>query len=154
MCGHTDRLVDDIVFVQAHAPYTSAAAVLHTVGIGGDPLDISVLGYRDDDIFDRDQVFVFHVCPGIDDLTASLITVFILDLGQFILQDLFNTCMVGQDILQVCDFDQQFLVFVFDLFSFQSGQSSQLHGQDRLALDLIQSESFRKLAEDLVVITG
>lgn len=51
-----------------------------------------------------------------------------------------NAGVVGQDILEVRDCGQQLFVFVFNLLAFQSGQTANLHGEDRLGLQIVQTE--------------
>ena len=61
---------------------------------------------------------------------------FFLDLGQLILDHAHQLMFIGKQLVVVSDLLQEILIFVFDLLFFQALQSSQLHIEDRLRLDL------------------
>ena len=59
-----------------------------------------------------------------------------------------------QNIFQIGNPDLQFAVFVLDLLAFQTGQSSELHVEDGLGLDFIQTEAFHQPRLGFVGVPG
>ena len=82
-----------------------------------------------------DEVLDLDVLGLADDFGAAGIGILGLDLGQFVLDDLPEFFLGGQDALQHFDGLDDFLVLVLDLLDFQIGQLAQLHFQDGLGLD-------------------
>ena len=70
----------------------------------------------------------------------AFIAVLLLDLLQFRLNDRENIRVARQNILEVCDFAFEFLVFVVDFLLLQTGQTAQTHIDDRLCLRLVEVE--------------
>jgi hypothetical protein len=70
------------------APDALPAALLRPVQVGLRPLGVAGLGYRHDDIFDGDEVFVRDVPVVGHDLRAPVVAVLLDDLGQLVADDL------------------------------------------------------------------
>ena len=95
--------------------------------------NLSVIGYRlTENVFDSlfDLLFVCLV----------FVAPFFLDFGQLILDHAHQLMFIGKQLVVVSDLLQEILIFVFDLLFFQALQSSQLHIEDRLRLDLGEAE--------------
>ena len=152
MRRHRDELIDDIVLIQRHTLDAAAATVLYLVGIGRNPLDIAVLRKRNNDILNRNQILIIHVADRIKNLCLARIIVFIADHAQLILENLIDPCLMGQNILQIRNFDQKILIFRLDLFTLQTGQAAELHIQNGLRLNLIQTEAAHQTRHSLIGI--
>ena len=154
MCGHADKLINDIILVQSCALDALAAAVLNLVGGTRDALDISAFGKGDDDILHRNQILILHIRNRIDDFGHAGGVVLRLDGSEFLPQDGLNPVMVRKDILVVRNLDQKILVFILDLLPFQTGESPELHVEDRLCLDLCQAKAFHQSRHRFIGISG
>ena len=106
MGGHGDNLVGHIILVQFHTLDAFAAAVLYVICIGRHTLDITVGREADHDILDRNQIFIFHIGRCINDFGTAGIAVLVLDGKQFFPDNIQNTAVIGQNILVICDLDQ------------------------------------------------
>ena len=135
MRRHADKLINDIILIEGHALDAFAAAVLHFIGRTWNPLDIAVFREGDDDIIHRNEIFIFHICDRIDDFRLSRIAILVFNDKQFLFEDGFHTTVVSKNIFQIINLDQQFLIFILNLFPFQTRQSSELHIENCLGLN-------------------
>ncbi|OPZ04762.1 MAG: hypothetical protein BWZ08_02624 [candidate division BRC1 bacterium ADurb.BinA292] len=81
-----------------------------------------------------DQVLDRQFAFGVDDLGHPLIAELPGHRVQLVADDRGHLVGVGQDRDKLLDEGGQFLVFLLELFDFQSGQPAQRHVQDRLRL--------------------
>ena len=83
MRHHRQELIDNIIFMHAHALDAFAAAVLQPVSIDRNPLDIAVDRHCDHDVFLRNQIFILHINFRVDDFGTALVVVLFFNLRQF-----------------------------------------------------------------------
>ena len=98
MRHHRQELINNIIFMHAHAFDALAAAVLQTIGIDWNPFDIAIDRHRDHNVFLRNQIFILHINFRVDDFRTALIIVFFLDFRQFGTNDFQNPAMIVQNI--------------------------------------------------------
>src|SRR4051794_6585890 len=135
-----EEVRDDVVLLELRALDTLAAALLRPVEVGLGPLRVPGLGYRHDDVFDRDEVFVRDVAVVRDDLRAPLVAVLLDDLDQLVADDLPLPLRPGEDVLQIRDLALDLGQLVDDLLALQRREAPELHVEDRLGLDLVDVE--------------
>ena len=92
------------------------------------------MGERDDDAFVGDQVFDGDFAFVRHQLGQARRGVFFLDDLQFGLDDGQHARFLGQDVQQILDALEQFLVFGLDLVDFQAGQLIEAQFQDGVHL--------------------
>ena len=127
-----------VALTRGHADHTAAAAALRAVAADVRALDQRRVGQRDDDAFVRDQVLDRHLALVGHDLGAALVAVLLANGLELLLDDGEHAQLLGQDVHQVGDFREQFLVLVDDLVALQAGElvEAQLEdGGDLLGAD-------------------
>ena len=85
-----------------------------------------------------------------DDLRAALVTVLLLDLQRFVLDDLHAKTLIGEHRAQVVDQLHQLGMLIADLVALETGEPLQAHIQDGLRLDLAQPELFHEAVPGLI----
>ncbi len=98
------------------------------------------MGDRHRHVFIDDHVLDGDIFRTVDDLRAPFVAVFLLDLLQFLDDDLVDFFLVGQNGAQLRDQFDGFAMLLHDLAALQAGQALQPQIQDRLGLDLAQAE--------------
>ena len=130
-CCHK-QFTDIIIFQSLHALDAFASAFLAAEGIHAHPLDVSQVCHGNDYIFSRDQVLHRDIELIIPDVCPSLIPVFFRDNEDFFADHSQEKFLVREDCFILLDFLHKLCVLCFQLFSFQTCQSSQTHVNDRL----------------------
>ena len=88
----------------------------------------------------------------VDDLGAALVTVLFFHLKQFLFDKAQDLILVGQDSLKLLDELVQIAQLVFDLLTVKASQLAQLHGKNRLTLDLAERKTLHQPLQSIVVI--
>ena len=136
MGGGHNQILHEVVFLGGQTGNALAAPLLRTISIHRNSLHIAQMSQGDADVFFLDQIlFIDFLCICLD-LGTALVAPFILDFQQLGFDHAHQFMNVRQQLIIVCDFFQQFLIFVFDFLFFQTLQTSQLHIQNGLGLDL------------------
>ena len=117
-----NQLFDEVILVDTHSLDATAATVLGLEFVNWQPLDVAVVGESNDNIFLFNQVLVFDIGDVADlQFSPPLVAKLTLDLHQFVIDDLMNSFIVGQDVLVIGNGIHQLLVFSLDLLPFQTG---------------------------------
>ena len=135
--GADEEVADNIVLLQLGTTHTLAAAFLAAVEVNLGALGITGRGQGDDDVFTGDEVFVGHISATSNELGATLIAVFFDDFSQLIADDLALALGASKNILVVLNSEQEFLQLVDNLLTLQGSQTTQLHRQDSVRLDIV-----------------
>ena len=98
------------------------------------------MGDRHRHVFVDDHVLDGDIIRVIDDLRAPLIAVFFLDLFKLIDDDSVDLLFVGENRAELGDQFHRLAVLFHDLVALQAGQTLQAEIQNRLGLNLAQSE--------------
>ena len=132
-CGH--QQIFDIIFLNSlHALDSLAAAVLALEIIAGHSLNIAKIGHGHNDIVIRDQILRRHIVFIISDGGTAVISVFISDEGDLLLDNTQKFLLICQNRFQLCNLCLQLFIFIFQFLAFQTGQSTQTHIYDGLCL--------------------
>ena len=134
---------------QPHDPL--AAALLASVGIGWLAFDIAEMGEGDNGFLFLNQVFQVDVIHRRHKLCTALVPKFFLNLEQLIFDDAAQQLLIRQYLLIVSHIFHQFVVFFFDLFTLDAGQTSQTHIQNRLRLQVAQSDLLHQVLFRIVI---
>ena len=129
-----------VVVSHVHSGYAFAAAVLGAEGCGWDAFDVAALAEGDDDLFVRFYVVAVDVDCGVADLRAADAVEFLLERAGFLLDLQIDLVGVSEQVFQSCDRFLNLSVLGLDLLSFEGGEASELHVQDRLGLLLVEIE--------------
>ena len=131
----------DVLITAGHARDASAASALGFVGVMRQTLDVTELGHRDDAILLRDEVFDIDLAGDGADLGTSGVAVFIADLKRLFLDDRQALIFAFDDLVIFFDLGGERGDLVLDLRLLHVGQLTQSHADDRLSLDIIQTEA-------------
>ncbi len=140
-----------VALARGHANDAASSAALRA--IAGDVRALDQRAVRDgddhalvgDQVLDRDLAFVGH------DLRAALIAVLVLDGVELLLDDREHAYLLRENVTEILDLLQQFLVLADDLVALQAGQliEAQLEdGVDLLRADEIAAISHARLIVD------
>ena len=151
--GHK-QVLHEVGVLQVHALHALAAALLLAVGAHRQALDVAGLGHGDDHVLLGDEVFPLDVLRFASDAGAAGIAVLLLDLQQFVLDDLLQQALVGQDALVVGDLLAQLGQLFLDLLALQSGQAAQAHLQDGVGLLLGEPKALGQARGGFLVRLG
>ena len=143
--------IGNVLFAGGQAGDTAAAAALAAVGIDRQALDIAHTGHGIDALLLFDQVFDVDLVLDMRDLGAALVAILFLDLQQAFADDLVNAGGLDQNIVIIGDLGAQLIQFVLDLLALEALQSSQLHLEDRLGLDLADAKAVHQVFLGVVV---
>src|SRR5699024_9306108 len=94
-------------------------------------------GDRDNYILAGDQVFVGDVAGCSNNLSAAFIAILFDDFLQLIMHDRTLTLGPRQDVFVIGDLELDLCQLINNLLALQSGQTTQLHGQDSVRLDCV-----------------
>src|SRR5699024_1867671 len=94
-------------------------------------------GDRDNYILAGDQVFVGDVAGCSNNLSAAFIAILFDDFLQLIMHDRTLTLGPRQDVFVIGDLELDLCQLINNLLALQSGQTTQLHGQDSVRLDYV-----------------
>ena len=129
MRGSGEEVLDEITFLFLsgalaclHANDTFAATPLCTKRAHGRALDKTAMRNADDAALVRDQVFDVDLGLIRNDSRQARRTVFVADFAQFLFNDGENALLFGENVAQVVDGIDEFLVFLVDLFALEAGQ--------------------------------
>ena len=132
-CGH--QQIFDIIFLNSlHALDSLTSAVLALEIIAGHSLNIAKIGHGHNDIVIRDQILRRHIVFIISDGGTAVISVFISDEGDLLLDNTQKFLLICQNRFQLCNLCLQLFIFIFQFLAFQTGQSTQTHIYDGLCL--------------------
>src|ERR1017187_2015333 len=135
-----EKVLDEIIILircalfRRHADDAFAAAALRAIGTDVGALEQAVVRERDDDalvgneILDVDLAFVGF------EISQARGGVFLFDHLQFVLDDGEHAGFLRQNVHQILDALEQFLVFTLDLVNFQAGQLIQTQFQNGVHL--------------------
>jgi len=96
-------MLDEVPILHIHAGDSTAAAVLGTVGVERQRLDVAGVGDRDHHLLVGDQVLDVDLAFGVRDLRAPLVAVAIADLDQLLLDQGEHAQLVAEDRAQLAD---------------------------------------------------
>ena len=150
--GGKDRL-HIVLFFGGHGPHALAAAALGTVLADGQPFDVTTVGQGEDALFLFNEVFNDDLVLHVLNFRLAIITEFIPDCDELVLQDAFNLFLVSQKFPVVGNLLFQMPVFLFQFFAIQALQLYEAHIADCLSLHLGEPEALHQILSG-VVITG
>ncbi len=149
--GDGEQVIDLVLGTQRCAPNALAAALLSAVLVDAGALDVTAAGDGDNHLLIRNEVLILEAAHVGNDFSAAIVTVLIDDLRQLGTDDLTLTILRSQNGLQVGNRRLKLLQAVNDLLALQSGQTTKLHVQNRLGLDLI---NVQQLLQALIGLVG
>ena len=141
--GHK-HLRDVIIFQRLHSPDALSSPVLALEGILRHPFDISQLRHGDHNILTRNQILCGKVEIIAVDHCPAVITVFIGNLQKFRADHSEKKVFISKYRLQLFDSLDQLRILFLQLFSFQTGQSTQTHIYDCLRLCIRKTKAFHQ----------
>ena len=118
-----------------------AALGLGRILADGGALDVARLGEGEDALLLFYEILNVNLILHVLDLGLTVIAVLIGNGGELFLEDLLDKTFVREDPVIISDPLFQFLVFPLQLFPVKTLEGFQAHIQNRLGLDLIQSEA-------------
>ena len=139
-----------VALARGHADHAAAAAPLRAVAADVGALDQRIVGDGDDHALVRDEVLDGHLALVGHDLRAALVAVLVADGVQFLLDDREHADFLGQDVDQVADLFQQFLVLLDDLVALQAGQLIEAQFED--GGDLLGADEVAAVGQPRLVV--
>ena len=140
-CGH-QKILNIVLIDSLHSLDSLAAAVLALEIVAGHSLNIAKIGHGHNDIIIRDQILRRHIIFVISDGGPTVISVFISNEGDLLLDNTQKLLLICQNRLQLCNLCLQLFIFIFQFLSFQTGQSTQTHIYDSLSLCIRKIKTF------------
>src|SRR3569623_1010705 len=131
--------IDEDLFLHRGRRFAGAAAFLGAVFGERLGFGITAVRQRHHHVFFGDQIFEAEVLMREHDLGTARITVLRLDRQQLFADHLQQAVWGGENIQQLADADQDFLVLVDDLFLLEAGEGMQAQIEDGLGLSVGQT---------------
>ena len=103
--------------------------------------DISEVRNSDNHIIICIHIFWIKLSSHLDDTSATLISILLLDLSKFTFNNLIAHSLAGEQFVEVLDEFLKFVVFIFQLFDTQSCQLCETHLNNSFRLEVIKIES-------------
>ena len=149
---HGEHALDIVVVFELRGLLAAAAAVLALVV--GERLDFCPAGFADGehDHFLLDEVGERDVFLGGDDFGAAWVLEIAFVLQEFVADDAAEALGVLQDVEQVGDFGDDFLVVGAELFLLQAGELLQAHFEDGASLRWRELVAYGGVALEAVVL--
>ena len=91
-----------------------------------------------------DQILVVDVSVGGDDAGTTVVAVLVDDFLELVTNDRALTLRASQNVFEVRDFEFDLGQLVDDLLTLEGGQTTQLHAEDGIGLDLVDVEEFHQ----------
>ena len=135
-CGKD--LFDVVFFLECSADNALTATVLRLEGINRQALDIAFAAERNHLFFFGNQVFVIVVIDSVFDRGTAIVAALVHDGVETVEHNLHAAFALFQNILQVGNGSNEFVVFSFQLFDIQAGELSETHVHDSLRLDFVE----------------
>ncbi len=129
-----DDPFDVVLLLGRHADDPLTASSLGGIGILRLPFDIPGVGEGDDSVVPLDEILKDDLVFRLGDGGAPVVAVLVADGGHFLADDLVYALRIGQDLVVFLDRRGQLCQTELDLLPFQTGQSAERHGDDRLCL--------------------
>ena len=148
--GHY-QVLNKIVIPGGDSRYSLSPSLLGPVGIRGNPLNISQMGKGYCHILFFHQILFIQLSFITDDLGAALVAVFLFNLQELVFNNSHQQLLVVQQGVVVVDFLHELIVFRVDFFSLQALESSQLHVQNSLGLNIRKTESLHQSFFGIVI---
>ena len=131
-----------VVFVlEACTDDAFTTAVLGLERVNREATDVAFLAERDDLFFFGNEVFVIAIVNRFANRRAAFITILVNDCIELLKHDGNAAFALFQDVLQVGDCGNEFVVFGFQLFDVESDQLGKAHVNDGLRLDFVERET-------------
>ena len=137
-------VADKILVPTGHAADSASAAALGSINIQRLALQIAVVGEGDHAGFLRNQVLDIHFALNRSDFGAARVVEFFFDFEQLGLDDCANLALVCEDCVILCNLLMEFVNLCLELFTLQACQTAQLHLDDCLCLNLVESEALHQ----------
>ena len=128
----------DGVFAGAHADDAFAAPTLGAVRADIGALDEAVMREGDDDAFVGDEVLNRHVALVGDDVGPARRGVLFFNLYDAFFDDAQHAIFAGDDVHQILDLDEQFVVLALDFVLLKTGQLVQTQIENGVHLHLAE----------------
>ncbi|KKU40159.1 MAG: hypothetical protein UX55_C0013G0014 [Candidatus Azambacteria bacterium GW2011_GWE2_46_45] len=142
-----------VLFARGDADRSFAAAFLHPVSRGFQPLDVAAVSQNDDRFFLGNQILFFEFSDrGSKNFGSSVVPVFAFEFQKFFFYRLQNFLRIREKQSQLFDELFLFLEFVFYFFSFKSGERLQFYFQNGVGLDFGEFEFFEQILPGFVLI--
>ena len=138
------KTLNTVLFQLVHALDAVSAPVLDPEIIHGHTLDVAKSCHRNDHIFRLDHIIDRNLIIIDSDGSSSLISVLVADLHDFLTYYAKQNLLICENRFEISDLLHQLIVFILQLFSFQSGQSTQSHVYDSLGLSLGKAKSLHE----------
>src|SRR5579871_6229450 len=138
--GRDDQVLQEILRARPHADAALAAAYLPAIAVHRRALQVAAVGHRDRHIFHRHQVFQPDLARVFHDLRAALVAVILLDLFQFLDDQVAQNFLRSQNFQVFINAPLDFGQFFQNLLALHAGQALQLQLDDGLRLPLRELE--------------
>ena len=128
----------DGVFAGTHADDALAATALGAVRADVGPFNQAVVGESDNDTLVGDEILDRHVALVGDDLGAARRGVLFFNLYDAFFDNAQHTIFAGDDVHQILDLDEQFVVLALDFVLLKTGQLVQTQVENGVHLHLAE----------------
>ena len=151
VCGRDEEVLHHVIRSQLSALDALTSAVLAAVVVTAGAFDVPPAGNGEHHFFFWDEVFDVHVAViAVHDLGAPVITELVDDLGEFLAHDVALALRAREDLCVVSDQALQLRSLVEDLLPLEGSESTQLHGEDRIGLKLVDVEQIHQTGASVV----
>ena len=131
-----------VVFVlEACTDDAFTTAVLSLERVNREATDVAFLTERDDLFFFGNEVFVIAIVNSFANRRAAFIAILVNDSVELLKHDGNAAFALFQDVLQVSNCCNEFVVFGFQLFDIQADQLGKAHVNNCLRLDFVEREA-------------
>ena len=144
------NILDEILVARIAPLRTYAAPILRLEVRQRRSLDISQMGYGDNHLIVRVEVFRIELLARIDNLCAAGIAVFLFQLNSLVLNDFHTAFDTGKYVFQVLYPFQDILIFRTQLGLFHARELAQAHLNYVCGLPLAQTETLHQARLGLV----
>ena len=138
------HLLDEVLLLGGHTDNALAASVLYRIGVGGETLDVAATRQGDNTLVTLDKILKNDVVLCLNDLGAAGVGILILDLGHLVLDDLLDAVYVGKYSAKVDNKRVKSCKLFLDLVSLHARQLSEGHLNDRLSLNIGETEALHQ----------
>ena len=139
-----EEVLDDVLFLEVRNPdHAAAAAILRAERVDRDALDVPTDRDGDDDFRVLDDVFDREFALERFDRCLAFVSEALADVFGLGFHDAQQAPFAREDVLQLGDRLEQLRVLVLDLLALEAGERAQAHVDDRVGLDITETEARR-----------
>lgn len=138
--GAGEHIFGKIVVLFGKSRNALPPAVLQTVGVGGKPLDIAVVGEGENAVLIGNEVLDVNLSRNHGDFGASVVDIAVADGIGLVLDDLSDFVSVAENSLKLGNLGVKGVELVLDFDFFKTGETSQRHLNNGGGLNVVKAE--------------